>query len=88
MVGHGAREELRILHLEPQAAVKERHWTSVECLNPQSTPQGNTSFSKVTHTLIRPYVLIVPLTSDQASSLGVYRGHSYSEHHMLHIKGN
>jgi hypothetical protein len=49
-VGRHGAGVMRILHLDPQAAGRERHWTWVELLTPQSPPpvthflqQGHTS---------------------------------------------
>jgi hypothetical protein len=39
---HGAGEELRALHLDPQAAGKERYWVWLEHLRPQSPLSSDT----------------------------------------------
>jgi hypothetical protein len=73
-------EEVRVLHLDPQAAERERAtWPGLNFLKLQSPPPSDTLPPT------RSHGLIMPLPGDQTfKSMSLGERHSYSNYHIPH----
>jgi hypothetical protein len=76
-------KEMRVLHLDPQAAEDWiPYWVELEHQRTQILPERwHISSHKATHIPTKPYLLIVPLPMGQAFKYTSLWGHSYSNHH-------